>query len=69
MYGTDDDRHTELIRLNVFDPPNLLAAAPDFRDQTYNLWVTAPELVEMTDIAEASQPLLNIVLVKGRTND
>ena len=28
LYGTDDDRHTELIRLNVFDPPHLLAAAP-----------------------------------------
>ena len=69
MYGTDDDRHTELIRLNVFDRPHLLAAAPDFQDQTYNIWVTAPGLVEMTHIAEASQPLLNIVPVKGHTND
>ena len=25
LYGTDDDRHTELIKLNVFDPPHLLA--------------------------------------------
>ena len=69
MYGTDDDRHTELIILNVFDPPHLLAAAPDFQDQTYNQWLTAPGLVEMTHIAEASQPLLNIVPEKGQTND
>ena len=69
LYGTDNDRHTELIRLNMFDPPHLHAAAPDFQDQTYNLWVTAPGLVEMTHIAESSQPLLNIVPVNGRTND
>ena len=69
LYGTNDDRHTELIKLNVFDPPHLLAAAPDFQDQTYNLWVTAPGLVCMTHIAESLQPLLNIVPVKGRTND
>ena len=69
LYGTNDDRHTEFIKLNVFNPPHLIAAAPDFQDQTYNLWVTAPGLVGMTHIAESSQPLLNIVPVKGRTND
>ena len=69
LYSTDDDRLTELIRLNVFDPPHLLAAAPDFQDQTYNLWVTAQGLLGMTHIAESSQPLLTIVPVKGRTND
>ena len=66
MYGTEDDRQTKLIRLNLFDPPHLLTAAPDFQDQTYNVWVTATRLVEMTHIAETSQPLLNIILVKGR---
>ena len=53
----------------MVDPPHLLAAAPDFQDQTYNLWVTAPGLVDMTHIAESSQPLLNIVPVKRRTKD
>ena len=38
-------------------------------DQTYNIWVTAPNLVEMTHIADTVQPLLNVVPVKGRTND
>ena len=70
IYDTEDNNKlAELIKLDVFDSPHLLASAPDFQDQTYNLWVTAPNLVEMTRIADTVQPLLNVVPVKGRTND
>ena len=70
LYDTEDNNKlAELIKLDIFDSPHLLASAPDFQDQTYNLWVTAPNLVEITHIAETAQPWLNVVPVKGRTND
>ena len=36
MYGTDDDRHTKLIRLKMFEPPHLVISGNDTLQELRN---------------------------------
>ena len=62
------DRQSHILTLMRGEQSAFLHASPDFQDNTFNLWITS-SIVESTITGESSLPLLNIVPVKGQTND
>lgn len=60
------ESHT--LQLSNLEQPPFLQSSPDLQDNTFNLFVTSP-IVDWTVTGETSLQLLNIVPVKGRTNE
>ena len=63
------ERHEEhTLNLSIRNNSVLLRAPPDMQNSTFNLWITAPDLVGTTRVGSVLMPLIDVLPLQGDFN-